>query len=98
MTLAVNATPFAQENIPASIHVDKTARIQTVNQKQNKFIYNVLYEFEKCSKVKALINTSFNKRGEPIIESPENAINSFMDMKLDYLVLGEFLIRREDNE
>jgi len=98
MTLAVKATDFAKENIPAAIHVDDTARIQTVNEKQNKFIYDLLKEFEKQSNVLALINTSFNKRGEPIIESPENAFNSFMDMKLDYLILGKFLIRREDDE
>ena len=98
MTLAVKATDFAQKNIPAAIHVDKTARIQTVNKKQNKFIYEILEKFESISGVKALINTSFNKRGEPIIESPENAFNSFKEMKLDFLVIGKYLIRREDNE
>ncbi|MBE7074211.1 MAG: hypothetical protein E7379_03885 [Clostridiales bacterium] len=98
MTIAVKATQLAQENIPAAVHVDQTARIQTVAEKQNKFIYDVLKEFEMQSGIKALINTSFNKRGEPIIESPENAIRSFMEMQLDYLVLGSYLIRRKDNE
>lgn len=95
MTITFEATDFAKQNVPAVIHVDDSARMQTVSLKQNQFIYNVLEKFEELTGIKALINTSFNKRGEPIIESPKNAIKSFLEMGLDNLFIGPFIVYKD---
>lgn len=85
--------------IPAVTHVDNSARIQTVHQETNPDFYNLLTEFEKITGCPVLINTSFNVRGEPIVESPEDAYRCFMRTGMDYLVLGSFLMdKREQPE
>ena len=83
--------------IPAVTHVDGTARLQTVNKNQNLFYHNLIMEFEKLSKVPVLINTSFNIRGEPIVCTPEDAYRCMMGTEIDYLVLSNFLIKRNNN-
>ena len=83
--------------IPAVTHIDGTARLQTINKKQNPVYYNLIKEFEKLSKVPVLINTSFNIRGEPIVCRPEDAYRCMMGTGIDYLVMDKFLIKREDN-
>ena len=83
--------------IPPVNHVDGTARLQTVNKEQNLLYYNLIREFEKLSKVPVLINTSFNIRGEPIVCTPEDAYKCMMGTEIDYLILNNFLIKRNDN-
>ena len=83
--------------IPAVTHVDGTARLQTVNKEQNLLYHNLIREFEKLSKVPVLINTSFNIRGEPIVCTPEDAYKCMMGTKIDYLILNNFLIKRNNN-
>ena len=83
--------------IPAVTHVDGTARLQTVNKNQNLLYHNLIMEFEKLSKVPVLINTSFNIRGEPIVCTPEDAYRCMMGTEIDYLVLSNFLIKRNNN-
>jgi len=83
--------------IPAVTHIDGTARLQTVNKNQNPRYYNLINEFEKLSKVPVLINTSFNIRGEPIVCTPEEAYRCMMGTEIDYLIMDNFLIRRNDN-
>ena len=80
--------------VPAITHVDNSARIQTVNQKDNFKFYCLINEFYKLSKVPILINTSFNIRGEPIVNTIEDAFRCFMITNLDYLVCGNFIINR----
>lgn len=80
--------------IPAVIHVDNTARLQTVSKTQNAKLHNLLKEFAKISKVPILVNTSFNIKGEPIVETPEDAVRTFIQSSLDYLVLYNYLIKR----
>lgn len=80
--------------IPAVIHADNTARLQTVSKTQNAKLHNLLKEFAKISKVPILINTSFNIKGEPIVETPEDAVRTFIQSSLDYLVLYNYLIKR----
>ena len=84
-----------QEIIPAVVHVDKTSRVQTLNKKQNKFFYQLLENFKKKTGTGMLINTSFNIGGEPIVETPDQAITTFLKSVLDYLVLNNFLITRK---
>lgn len=82
--------------IPAVTHVDNSARIQTVHQETNPDFYSLLTEFEKITGCPVLINTSFNVRGEPIVESPEDAYRCFMRTGMDYLVLGSFLMDKKE--
>ena len=83
--------------LPAITHTDNSARVQTVNKKQNKLLYKLLDSFESISGCPILLNTSFNVRGEPIVESPIDAIECFVNTEIDALVLGNILINRENN-
>jgi len=71
------------DEIPSGIHVDNTARIQTANEKDNPVIFGILTELYKQTKKSVLINTSFNVQGEPIVETPEDALNCFKKTKID---------------
>jgi len=83
-----------QKALPSITHVDGTARVQTVSEKQNKLFYALIKEFKKLSGVPVIINTSFNVRGEPIVNTPEDAYNCFMNTEIDYLVMGAFLVKK----
>ncbi|MBI4918419.1 carbamoyltransferase [archaeon] len=83
--------------IPAVTHVDGSGRLQTINKTQNSRYYGVIKEFEKYSGIPILINTSFNIRGEPIVCTPYEAYKCMMGTGIDYLIMGDFLIKREDN-
>ncbi len=83
--------------IPAVTHVDGSGRLQTIRREQNKLYYDLIKEFGKLSKIPILINTSFNIRGEPIVCTPYNAYNCMMGTGIDYLIMGNFLIKRDDN-
>lgn len=72
---------------PAAVHVDGTARVQAVNRGVAPLLHSVLIEFEKLSGYPILINTSFNGRGEPIVETPDDAISAYFSLGLDALVL-----------
>jgi carbamoyltransferase len=82
--------------IPAVTHVDNSARIQTVHGETNPDFYSVVKAFEKITGCPMVINTSFNVRGEPIVESPEDAYRCFMRTEMDYLVLGSYLLSKTD--
>lgn len=81
--------------IPSCIHEDHTARVQTIAKEDNPLFYELILEFEKITQVPVLINTSFNVRGEPIVESPTDAIYCFFNTEIDILVLGNFIIEKE---
>lgn len=80
--------------IPWVVHVDNTARYQTVNYNQNSRLYSLIRKFYEYSWIPILINTSFNSAGEPIIENPTQAINMFLSTDLDYLVIWNFIVRK----
>lgn len=82
------------ERIPAVRHVDGTARIQTINRAQNPAYYDLLRAFERRTGVPVLVNTSFNTRGEPIVCTPRDAIESFCTTPLDALAIGSFLLEK----
>ena len=84
--------------IPAVTHVDGSGRLQTIRRKQNQNYYDLIKEFGKLSGIPILVNTSFNIRGEPIVCSPYDAYKCMMGTGIDYLVIGSFLVRREDNK
>ena len=85
-----------RSSIPAVTHVDYSARIQTVNQFTNKLYYNLLSKFKDITGCPILINTSFNVRGEPIVNTPEEAFKCFMGNNLDILVIGNCYLEKKN--
>ncbi len=88
-----------RSTIPAVTHVDYSARIHTVRREENPLYYDLLCAFERLTGCPVLVNTSFNVRGEPIVCTPEQAYTCFMRTEMDYLVLGDFILdKREQDE
>jgi carbamoyltransferase len=84
-----------RSEIPAVTHVDYSARIQTVNKKTNKKYYNLIKKFKEKTGCPLIVNTSFNVRGEPIVNTPTDAFKCFMGTNLDKLVIGNFYLDKE---
>ena len=78
--------------------MDYSARIQTVHKETNEGFWNLLQEFKRITGYPVLVNTSFNVRGEPIVNSPEDAYRCLMNTEMDYLVMGNYVIAREDQK
>jgi carbamoyltransferase len=87
--------PGMENVIPAVTHVDLTARVQTVAREENPFYYDVIREFGKLTGVPVVMNTSFNVRGEPIVNTPVDAIRCFYGTGIDALVMPPFLVMKE---
>ncbi|GMR15637.1 MAG: carbamoyltransferase [Gammaproteobacteria bacterium] len=85
-----------RSSIPAVTHVDCSARVQTVHHHTNPRFYHLLDEFEQLTGCPLLVNTSFNVRGEPIVNTPEEAYRCFMRTEMDYLVMGNYLLAKPD--
>src|SRR3989344_5202529 len=96
MLLVADTKPEKRKEIPAVTHVDGSARIQTIRRDQNPRYYDLLKAFEAKTGCPVIINTSFNIRGEPIVESPEDAIRCFLGTDMDYLVLGNYLLKKSE--
>ena len=82
------------DKLPGIVHLDNTARVQTVNINTNPDFYKILSEFEKITGYPILLNTSFNINGEPIVCSPDDAINTFFNSGLDVLMLRDFCVKK----
>jgi carbamoyltransferase len=87
-----------RSEIPAVTHVDYSARIQTVNQKNNKYYYDLISKFKEITGCPVIVNTSFNVRGEPIVNTPTDAFNCFMGTELDYLVIGNCILEKNKQD
>ena len=85
-----------RSQIPAVTHVDYTARVQIVHKSTNSRFHGLLKRFKELTSCPILTNTSFNKRGEPIVCSPTDAFRCFMGTNLDVLVIDGFVLRKED--
>ena len=81
-----------RSEVPAVTHVDYSARIQTVDKKNNKPYYDLISKFKEKTGCPIVVNTSFNVRGEPIVNTPKDAFNCFMGTELDYLVIGNCIL------
>ncbi len=81
-----------RSEIPAVTHVDYSARVQTVTKKNNNRYYDLILKFKEKTGCPVLVNTSFNVRGEPIVNTPTDAFNCFMGTELDYLVIGNCIL------
>lgn len=82
------------DTIPAVTHIDGTARVQTVSKTDNPLYYELLSAFESITCCSAFLNTSFNVIGEPIVCTPQDAINTFNKSGLDYLIIGNFIVKK----
>lgn len=85
-----------RSDIPAVTHVDYSARIQTVNEKDNPVYYGIIKTFQQLTGCGVVINTSFNVRGEPIVCTPEDAYLCFMRTEMDVLILGNCILYKEE--
>ena len=83
------------EKIPAVTHVDGTGRLQTVSKDTNPLFYDLINEFYKTTGIPVLINTSMNVRGEPIVNTIEQAYNMIVKTDMDYIVLGNHIVKRQ---
>ena len=81
-----------RSEIPAVTHVDYSARIQTVSKSTNKYYYDLILKFKEKTGCPVIVNTSFNVRGEPIVNTPTDAFNCFMGTELDYLIIGNCIL------
>jgi carbamoyltransferase len=85
MTITAHVQPGGRERIPAVVHVDGTARPQTIRRAWNPLYYDVLKAFERRTGLPILINTSFNVHEEPIINRPEECLRALADGRIDYV-------------
>jgi carbamoyltransferase len=83
-----------RSELPAITHVDYSARIQTVHHETNARLSKLLHKFEELTGCAVLVNTSFNVRGEPIVNTPEDAYRCFMRTEMDYLVIENYLLTK----
>jgi carbamoyltransferase len=97
MLMAHKVKPNKMKYIPAVTHVDETARLQLVSKKVDKRYHNLLREFKKITGIPLVLNTSFNIQ-EPIVCSPQDAINTFLKSKMDFLVMGNFITGRNNKK
>lgn len=94
MTVVCKVKPEGIRKLPATTHVDKTARVQTVNREHHPLYWRLIYEFGEKTGVPVLLNTSFNVMGEPIVEHPRQAIRCFYSTGMDALVLGNYILKK----
>jgi len=94
MLYVVPVRPCKQSALPAITHVDGTGRLQTVFRETNPRYYNLIERFAQATGVPAVLNTSFNLKGEPIVNTAANAFNTFSRSEMDTLVLGDFVIEK----
>jgi carbamoyltransferase len=95
MTITFECTEKMQDRAPGAVHLDGTARPQLITEKYNPIYHQILSKYEKKTGIPTLINTSFNKHGEPIVCKPAEALKSFTDTDIDALVLSSFFIKND---
>ena len=95
MSLVFKIKEEKVNDVPAIAHIDKSARVQTVNRDINPRFCKLIKEFEKITGTSLLLNTSFNSNAQPIVCSPKDAIETFLNMGLEYLIIGNYLITRK---
>lgn len=94
MVLTFNATKKGLKDLSQTIHVDGTARPQSVERKGNERYYNLISEFGKITGIPALLNTSFNDAEQPLVNTPKEALRTFSATGLDILAIGDFIVKK----
>ena len=97
MLIACKVKKNKKKFIPATVHIDNSCRVQSVSKKTNKKFWLLLNEFYKLSKVPVLLNTSFNIKGQPIVNNSLDAIKCFKKYKIDYLVIDNFILSKKND-
>ncbi len=87
-----------RSEIPAVTHVDYSARIQTVTKDTNQRYHDLISKFKEKTGCPVIVNTSFNVRGEPIVNTPTDAFKCFMGTDLDYLVIGDCILDKNKQD
>ena len=96
MLAAYHVREERRAEIPAVTHVDGTSRVQLVSRESNERFFHLISELERLTGVPMVLNTSFNN-DEPIVCTPEDAVNTFLGTRIDALAAGPFLVRKKDN-
>ena len=96
MMAVTNVKSDKQGVLEAITHVDGTARVQVIDQAGNPLLHSLLREFGRASGVPVLMNTSFNRRGEPIVNSPDEALSTFLWTDIDFLVMESFIFYKKE--
>ena len=94
MLIACTATNLAKEKIPATVHVDNSCRVQSVSLENNEKFYKLLQAFKKQTECPVLLNTSFNVKGQPIVNTPIQAIDCYLSTNIDCLIIGDYFIEK----
>lgn len=92
MLLAPIVKDEYRAKLPSVTHVDNTARVQAISKEKDPFLYDLLLEVKRLIGVSVVLNTSFNVAGEPIVETPQDALNTFLKTNIDVLVIGNYVI------
>ena len=95
MLIACKAKKNKKNLIPAVVHVDDTCRVQTVTKESNLKFYKLINEFKKISSIPVLLNTSFNIKGQPMVNTPSQAVDTFLSTKIDILAIGDYIITKD---
>ena len=96
MLITCQVTGKMKEKIPAVIHVDGSCRIQTVTEENNPRFFRLLTAFKQLTGCPVLLNTSFNVKGQPIVNTPKQAIDCFQSTKIDFLAIGTYYIEKQN--
>ena len=91
MLIACKAKKEKINKIPAVVHVDNSCRVQTVSKKINLKFHKLLKEFDNLTSIPILLNTSFNIKGQPMVDNPNQALNTFKNTKIDILSIGDYI-------
>lgn len=95
MTVTFEVPESARNEIPGAMHVDNTIRVQTVRSEDNPLYFEAISAFESRTGIPVITNTSFNRKGEPIVNSPEEAFNMFLATDMDALAIGPYLVTKK---
>lgn len=94
MSFALDVVPGKKKDIAAVVHVDNTARLQTVRSSENELYYDLIKKYHAKTGCAVVLNTSFNLKGQPIIETPRDAIMTFFGCGMDALIMGHYLVKK----
>jgi carbamoyltransferase len=94
MNYCFSVLPEKRNELAAIVHADNTCRIQTVSAGNNELYHSLISHFYKKTGIPCVLNTSFNLKGEPIVESPKQAIADFVKTKMDALFIGNYMVTK----
>ena len=95
MLIACHVLPEKKDVIPAVVHVDESCRVQSVAKGVNPRFYELISAFKRLTGVPVVLNTSFNVKGQPIVNTPKQAIDTFRSTNIDVLVVGDYILEKE---